>query len=144
MFQFHRNDSFDQLNYFDEAFDVEQPEVHAEPVRRDIGGPILRDRTFFFGYEGLRQDLGRTTSMNVPTMAARQGDLPTGRVTVNPIHGPYLALYPVPGVGNSLVQDFGDGSARIGEATEDLSGDLFSIKIDHRFSNGKLGSLTST
>jgi hypothetical protein len=41
-----------------------------------IGGPIVKDRIFFFGdYEGLRSKIGGSKLLTVPTAAARQGDL---------------------------------------------------------------------
>ena len=40
-----------------------------------LGGPIKRDRTFFFGdYMHTIDQLGRTTRANIPTMAFRNGD----------------------------------------------------------------------
>jgi outer membrane receptor protein involved in Fe transport len=41
-----------------------------------IGGPVVKDRIFFFGdYEGLRSRVGGSRLLTVPTAAARQGDL---------------------------------------------------------------------
>jgi hypothetical protein len=41
----------------------------------DIGGPVLRNRTFFFfDYSGLRQRIPQTAQLNLPTLAERQGN----------------------------------------------------------------------
>ena len=40
-----------------------------------MGGPLRRDRTFFFGdYQGTRQAIGRVAISTVPTLAQRNGD----------------------------------------------------------------------
>ena len=57
-FEFFRDDSLDSRNYFN------QPPTGKSPFTRNqfgvsMGGPIVRNRTFFFGsYEGLRQRQG--------------------------------------------------------------------------------------
>ena len=63
-----------------------------------MGGPIQRGRTFFFAdYEGLRQSLGVTTVDTVPSVAARNGQLSTGTVMVDPAVSRYIAaFYPLP------------------------------------------------
>ena len=71
-----------------------------------IGGPIARDRTFFFlGYEALIERLGKTVSTVVPDDNARTGLLPSGQVAVSPVIAPYLAEYPRangPSIGQGL------------------------------------------
>ena len=65
-----RNDAFDARGYFDDA---------KLPFRRNqfgfaVGGPIVRNRTFFFAnYEGRRESLTTTGIATVPTQAARSG-----------------------------------------------------------------------
>lgn len=71
LWEFLRNDAFDATNYF---------ATKTEPLKQNqfggtIGGPIRKDRTFFFGfYEGFRNRQGETDSSTVPSLAERQGD----------------------------------------------------------------------
>src|SRR5207302_10679517 len=79
-FEFLRNNALDSLGYFDYANRGGSGSV--APYRRNqfgaaLGGPIKKDKTFFFGtYEGLRQGSGTNWGPEVPTDTARQGILP--------------------------------------------------------------------
>ena len=80
LWEFLRNDVFDATNYF---------AATTEPLKQNqfggtFGGPIRKDKTFFFAYyEGFRNRQGETTSSTVPSVAEREwrllGDLP-GRI----------------------------------------------------------------
>jgi carboxypeptidase family protein/TonB-dependent receptor-like protein len=92
VFEFHRNDALDARNYFDT---VGKPDFTRNQFGATLGGPIARDRAFFFvGYEALIERLGRTISTVVPDDNARLGILPGGAVTINPAVAPYLAEFP--------------------------------------------------
>src|SRR5262249_35855764 len=79
-FEFLRNSAMDSLGYFDEKNHNGTGSV--APYRRNqfggaLGGPIKKDKTFFFGtYEGLRQGNGTTWGPEVPTALTKQGIVP--------------------------------------------------------------------
>jgi hypothetical protein len=92
VFEFHRNDAMDARNYFDAEG---KPDFRRNQFGATVGGPLARDRAFFFlGYEALVERLGRTISTVVPDDNARLGILPSGTIPVNPDVAPYLAEYP--------------------------------------------------
>jgi hypothetical protein len=73
-FEFARNAVFDARNYFADSSQG-KPEFKQNQFGGTFGGPIKRDRTFFFlNYEGRRlsQELLKTTS--VPTLSMRTGN----------------------------------------------------------------------
>jgi hypothetical protein len=93
-YYFHRNDNLDARNFFDPSA---PPEFRRHQFGGSLGGPILRDRTFFFAnYEALREARGNTTINTTLSADARQGRLSTGTVKVDPKVAPILDLYPLP------------------------------------------------
>lgn len=108
-YYFLRNDNMDARNFFDRE-PIGKPEFKRNQFGGTIGGPIRKDKTFFFvGYEALIDRLGRTLNSFTPDANARQGILPTGTVTVSPLVRPYLDLLPLPngpGVGGGLANYF--------------------------------------
>ncbi|MBI2821958.1 MAG: carboxypeptidase regulatory-like domain-containing protein, partial [Acidobacteria bacterium] len=72
LFYFHRNSALDARNFFDRPDRV--PTFRRHQFGGVAGGPIVENKTFFFGgYEGLREGLGTTSIVNTLTAEARQG-----------------------------------------------------------------------
>ena len=74
-YEFVRNDYFDAKNYFDNP-DLRIPELRKNQFGATIGGPIIKNRLFYFGdYEGNIQRIGQTFFGTVPTLLQRGGRL---------------------------------------------------------------------
>ncbi len=73
-YEFFRNGALDARNFFAPA-DQPKPQYQRNQFGASLGGPIRKDRTFFFAdYEGRRVRQGITQVSNVPTLAERTGD----------------------------------------------------------------------
>ncbi|MBI2817160.1 MAG: TonB-dependent receptor [Acidobacteria bacterium] len=98
VFEYLRNDNLDARNFFDRITSLTRgrlPEFKRNNFGASFGGPIRKDKTFFFTvYEGVRQRLGLTTLLTViPTAAKQDGGLVP---QIAPAIKPLLALYPDP------------------------------------------------
>jgi hypothetical protein len=74
-FEFHRNDAFDANNFFNNKNNRAKPDFKQNQFGGTLGGPVLHDKTFFFGsYQGHRESQGQTFLSTVPSDAMRRGD----------------------------------------------------------------------
>lgn len=127
LYEFIRNSDLDARNFFDGA--------SVPPFRRNqfgaaVGRPIIKNHTFFFfDYEGLRQALSTTAAVNVPSVAARNGILSTGKITVSPLVAPFMAIYPLPDPGQT-----GDIQKASLVSKQVIDENLFTARVDHTFS----------
>ena len=72
-FEFLRHESLNARNAFAPAGGA-KPRFRRQQFGGTVGGPIVRDRTFFFAdYQGQRQAIGRTVISTVPTLLQREG-----------------------------------------------------------------------
>jgi outer membrane receptor protein involved in Fe transport len=124
-YEFIRNDAFDAKNFF------ELPIVKKGPFKNNdfggvVGGPILHNKTFFFGgYEGQRERVTSPFAVKVPSASDIAAATPSGGI--NPLSVKILALFPpenVPGAKNNLASF----------SPNQNDDDNFLVKIDHHFS----------
>jgi Carboxypeptidase regulatory-like domain/TonB-dependent Receptor Plug Domain len=68
-FEYFRNNSLDARNYFDPS-QFPKAQFHNNQFGGSIGGPIVKDKTFFFlDYEGQRENVGVVSLDCVPTLS---------------------------------------------------------------------------
>jgi hypothetical protein len=74
LFEFHRNDKFSANDFFNNLAGAEVPKLIRNQFGGRIGGPIIKDKTFFFaGYQQTRLTTGIPVNRTVWTALARQG-----------------------------------------------------------------------
>jgi hypothetical protein len=137
--EFHRNAIFDARNFFGRT----KPDFKRNQFGGVIGGPVIKDRTFFFaGYEGQRRGQQEAGVTVVPTAAMRAGDFtglaairdpltnqpfPNNKIPANrfnSVGAGLLALYPAPNTtGSNNYAATGTGSFNVNQ---------FSGRIDHK------------
>jgi len=152
LYEFFRNDKLDTRNFFD----AQKPPFRQNQFGYSFGGPVLRDKTFFFtNYEVLRTRKGGTFFATVPERALLNGDFssqarpvfdpattqvvggnvirtafPGNRISSNRIH-PFAQVY------NTLIPEPNVARPSLNYMTvaSDVDdADQFHARVDHRFS----------
>ena len=150
-YEFLRNGALAARNHFAPA-DEPAPDYSRHQFGGSLGGPIVRDRTFFFAdYERTHLREGITRVTNVPTLAERNGDFSQSlfRQPVNPLTGqPFpggvtpsffqsaagraiAALYPEPNRTTPFANFVSSPTLR-----DDI--DQLDTRVDHSFGAGTL------
>lgn len=122
LFEFLRNNALDARNFFNTK-PTPQSAFKRNNFGANFGGPIVKDKTFFFlSYEGTRQRQGLTLNTQVLTAAQRAQVQSAGNATSNAI----LALIPSP--------NDPTGTRFLGSATAPVDIDQGTADISHNFS----------
>ncbi len=96
VWEFFRNDKLDAADWFEDNAGIQKGELRWNQFGGAIGGPIVKNKIFYFGdYEGWRRVQGNTQSgVSVPTTAERNSgftnlaDIITGQGTKFPARRP--------------------------------------------------------
>ena len=152
-YEFLRNDKLDAANFF--AVGQPKPELRRNQFGGTIGGPVLKNRTFFFAsYEGTRIRLGQSSRSTVPTQELRNGDFRTSKTIFDPkttrkdasgqfIRDPFagnqipadrfdpvalkvISLYPLPNLPGTVNNNFFSG-------VQSDNSDEVDTRVDHNF-----------
>ena len=127
VFDYLRNDALDANDWFANSHGQPKPALRQNDFGGVIGGPILRNRTFFFfSYEGLRLRQPQFGITESPTVDARKA--------APPQLNPFLDAFPIPNG-----KDLGDGFAESFAGYSNPSTlNATSIRIDHRLSSNAI------
>ncbi|MGB9402507.1 MAG: carboxypeptidase regulatory-like domain-containing protein [Candidatus Acidiferrales bacterium] len=126
LFDYFRNDALDAEDWFANANGLPKSAERQNDFGGVIGGPIVKDRTFFFfSYEGLRLRLPQTALTDVPSLSARQ--------SASADILPFLNVFPIPN-GPEILDSSGNptGLAPFNTAfSNQATLNAYSIRIDH-------------
>ena len=140
--EFHRNTALNAVGFFKPTGGV-KPKLLRNQFGFVFGGPIVRNRTFFFtDYEGFRQVSRTLMFASIPTLEQRQGIL--GKPILNPITGEIYSNGVIPA---SAITSFArkvladlptPTTAGISNNFDSLPrrqdyNDKFDVKVDHTF-----------
>lgn len=140
---FNRNTKLNAVGFFKPS--AGKPRFDRNQFGFVFGGPILRNRTFFFtDYEGFRQTAKAVTFATIPTLAQRAGNL--GRPIVNPFTGAVYADGVIPAsaitpfarqVLAGLPEPTRSGATNNFDSLPEAlnRNKKFDVKIDHQFSS---------
>jgi hypothetical protein len=144
-YEFFRNDIFDARNVLQTT--GRKPELRQNQFGGSVGGPIFKDKTFFFfDYEGYRQVSGVTYTSTVPTIdeyndinsiggsspatlvnkGAGTAGLPIDTVALN-----YLKLFPAP-TSSAIANNYTVSPNRT------QTSNTYDARVDHKFNDKNL------
>ena len=126
LFEYFRNEALDANDWFANSRNLKKPPLRQSDFGGVVGGPILKNQTFFFfSYEGLRLRQPQVSILSVPNANTRQSAAPQLQ--------PFLLAFPI-----ANGKDFGNGFAEFASSYGNPSSlDATSIRIDH-ISNSNL------
>jgi hypothetical protein len=151
VYEFLRNDVLDANNYFSKLLGAPKPQRERNQFGGAVGGPLVRNRTFWFAdYEGLRDLEGVPRVRQVPTAAEKaglfssavvdpfaagrpefsrnaQGQWVIPRDRWDPVGAAIVALIPDPNVAGSTIY--------ASTPPTDTRQDQFDVRIDHQFTS---------
>jgi Carboxypeptidase regulatory-like domain len=144
-FEFFRNNALDARNFFNQVGSPQNP-FHNNQFGGALGGPIKRDKTFFFvDYEGMREKGAEASTACVPTAQDIATATAANGTAVNPVISALLARnpWPAPNLGGSCLTDGSDGqtlvTANVSLATPFSNRvDSAIVKIDHNINANNL------
>ncbi len=132
LYEYLRNSALNARNYFD-------PPGSTPPFQRNqfggaLGGPIQKDKTFFFvNYEGFSQNLHQTSVAFVPDLASRAKAVPSVQ--------PLLNLWPTPSPSDPT---FNGIAAFSSSPLQTIQENFGTARVDHNFSDKDMFSAVYT
>ncbi len=130
VFEYFRNSALDARNAFNTK-DQPQDQFHNNQFGGSLGGPLIKDRTFWFvSYEGWRESGGLPNTESVPSQA-RVNAFTGGGGVINPVIANLLLRNPW-GIPLPAVGDTGADNATV-QVTDHFTNrvDSLIIKLDH-------------
>ncbi|HKC84652.1 MAG TPA: hypothetical protein VKG02_01685, partial [Blastocatellia bacterium] len=125
-FEYLRNTVFDSADFFTNKRGAKKNDLKRNQFGATFGGPIFKDKTFFFlSYEGFRQVAPTVSSTRVPTAAERAS-------VTDPISKRVVDLWPTPNIVPSSPTDFINYIANVAARNSDNTG---LVRLDHSFSD---------
>lgn len=146
--EFNRDDALQARNYFAPQAQP-KPELKQNQFGAAVGGPILRNKLFGFGYyEGYRNQSGITQNIVVLSEAQRRGDFSAIATAIrDPLTGVAFPGNIIPAgrispVTAKLLSDFvplpnSPGNRYIVSPTVDDTRDQFGVRFDYQLSGGQ-------
>jgi hypothetical protein len=126
IFDYFRNSVLDANDWFANAVGKPRAPERQNDFGGVFGGPILRDKTFFFfSYEGLRLRQPQTSLIEVPSLAWRASASAMSAMAI-------LNAYPKPDPNAPLSPD-GDAASFTGVYSNQINMDAVSLRMDHSF-----------